>query len=93
VALGNSVQTSNDLELKNNSNVMTFEDRLRLLEEALMANVVTEGNSVEDRLAQLERTLLAANTRVGHIESKLRRATVALVKDAASEDGNGGFVL
>ena len=68
---------------------MTMEDRLCVLEEALSANLVPESDSIEDRLAQMERALLASNSRVSQLISKLRRTNYAFAKDLVSEDKLG----
>jgi hypothetical protein len=68
---------------------MTLEDRLRVLEEALSSNVAPESDSIEDRLAQMERALLAANSRVSQLISKLRRTNYAFAKDLVSEEKLG----
>jgi hypothetical protein len=90
VAFCTDVQSSDGGQLPtNHSNIMTLEDRLRLLEEALSANVVPESDSIEDRLAQMERALLVANSRVSQLISKLRRANYAFAKALVSEDKLG----
>lgn len=92
VVLCTDIQPSLDaLQLQNNSTELSFEARLRLLEETLSAiNGMTEGDSVEQRLLQLERTLLAANARVNQLESKLRRATtVRFARDLVSDHTQG----
>jgi uncharacterized membrane-anchored protein len=95
-ALGTAdIQSSQgDLQLTDNSTQLTLEYRLRLLEETLLVNGMTEGDSVEKRLLQLERTLLAANVRVNQLELKLRRATtLPIAKDSSSDDTQGTTVL
>ena len=90
VAFCNDVQSSNGGQQPTNiSNTMTMEDRLRVLEEALSANLVPESDSIEDRLAQMERALLASNSRVSQLISKLRRTNYAFAKDLVSEDKLG----
>ena len=91
VAFCNDVQSSNGGQQPTNiSNTMTMEDRLRVLEEALSANLVSESfDSIEDRLAQMERALLASNSRVSQLISKLRRTNYAFAKDLVSEEKLG----
>ena len=66
-----------------------MEDRLRVLEEALSANLVSESDTIEIRLAQMERALLASNSRVSQLISKLKRASYAFATDLVSEDQLG----